>query len=62
MPLQYISYDILMNPHCMISSHSYVENLISAVEASVWVYFTTVKSQHCSALQLDAEQQEMTTV
>lgn len=46
----------------MNSTHSYVEHLISAVEASVQVYFTTVKPLHCSALQLDAEQQEMITV
>ncbi len=49
-------------PHCMTSTYSYVENLISTVEARVQVHFITVKPQHCSALRLDAEQQEIATV
>lgn len=56
-----ISYDALMIPHCMISTLSYVENLISALKAHVEAHVITVKPQHCSALQPDAEQQEMTT-
>ena len=55
-------YDVLMILHCLISTHSYVKNLISDVEAHVQVHFITVKPQHFSVLQLDAEQQEMTTV
>lgn len=53
--------DVLMT-HCMISTCSYGENFILTVEAYVQVYFITGKPQHCSALQLDAEQQEMATV
>lgn len=51
-----------MIPYFMSSAYSYVENLISTFEAHVQVYFITEKPQHCSALQLDAEQQEMATV